>query len=167
MTTEDVGRLAFSAILGAILAIAITKPGLDMGAYVLRFVIFAVAAGIIVNTTEKWRLAYLVVASAMCTVAVMGTLLWIALIHHGVIASLSSVRLDFHSEQTFALQVLAVFSLACFIGVLLGALARPVTVDLLQRLLSVDLAKAKRIEAFLNVLVGISGTLAMLYFSWF
>lgn len=52
MNQQDAGRLAIEVVLGVVGAVAITKSGLSPRESLLRWLIFALVTGILVNTQE-------------------------------------------------------------------------------------------------------------------
>ena len=53
MNKEDAGRLATGLVIGVVGAVAITKSGLSPRKSILRWLIFALVAGVLVNTLEN------------------------------------------------------------------------------------------------------------------
>lgn len=59
-------------------ALAITKAGITPRESILRWLISALVAGILVNTQEGKKSLYLLVASVVASLGLVGTLLWLA-----------------------------------------------------------------------------------------
>lgn len=164
MNQEDAGRLAIGVILGVVGAVVVTKTGLTPRDAILRWLIFAVVTGILVNTQEGRKLSYLLAAAVLSSLSLVSTVLFLALLGQGIL-SISGVKVDFINNLPFAVTFLSVLWLGSSIAVLVSALSRPVTLGILHNVISIDLDKAKRIETLLKVLVSIAGTTALIIFS--
>jgi len=162
MNQEDAGRLALGAILGVIAAVAITKTGLSPRESILRFLIFAVVAGIVVNTQEGKRMSFLLLASVLSAFVLVGTFLWLAVLGEGVIPAISGKEVNLVDRLPFAATLLTGIWIISAISVFVCALARPMTLGLFRNALSLDVDKAKSIETLLKVFVSIGGTAYLL-----
>lgn len=162
---KDVATLAFALVISALFAASVTKSDLGLPESIVRYLIYSVVTGIILNTAEGRTFIYIAISSVVSASAVLGVLGWIALLNDGIIGSISGARLDFRSNPRFATAVCVGLFVVSAFGVFIGSLARPITLDLLKKTLAMELSEAKRIESLLNVLVKIGGTAALLIFS--
>jgi hypothetical protein len=165
MTREDVGRLAIAVVLGVIGAVAITKPELSPQEAILRWLIFALVTGVIVNTQEGKSGFYLLGASVLSSLSLVCTILWLGLLGEGVIPSVSAVKLDLINSPAFAATVLSGLWFVSSLAVFVCAFSRPITLGLIHDVIAIELDKAKKIESLLRVLVSAVGTLMLLIFS--
>jgi hypothetical protein len=165
MNQQDAGRLATGVILGVVGAVAITKSGLSPQASILRWLLFALAAGILVNTQEGKRLSYLTAAAALSAFSLVATVLWVALLNDGVIPSVSGAKIDFSNRLLFGATLMSGIWVLSTAAVLVCSLSRPVTLGLIHNVLSIEIDQAKKIETLLKVLVSIVSTGLLFIFS--
>lgn len=161
MTSDDYARMALGAVAGGIAAVAITKAGILPQSAVLRWIVYCVVAGVLLNTQTGMKFAKLMLTSFVSALGLMGTVLWMVLLGEGTIPSLSGVPIDLKHKTAFASTLLVGLLFVSTAGVAIGAMARPAILELVQELGDIDLEKAKRIESFLKVLVSIAGTAAL------
>lgn len=161
MSPDERARVALGVVLGGLAAVAITKAGLTPQSATLRWIAYCVVAGILINTQTGIKLRELGLASILSALGLVGAVLWMILLGAGAIPALSGVSLDISERPGFATSILVGLFGVSAIGVLIGGLARPATLDVLQRMTQIDLAKAKKIESFIKVLVSICGTVAL------
>lgn len=161
MTTQDFGRMALGAVVGGLAAVAITKAGLTPQSATLRWIAYCVVSGLLINTQVGMRLKYLLLAAFISALGLVVAVLWMVLLGQGAIPALSGIPLDLMLRPRFASAVLAGLLIISILGVTIGAMARPATLDVVQKLSEIDVEKAKKIESFLKVLVSITGTAAL------
>ena len=63
MNQQDAGRIAFGVVLGVVGAVAITKSGLNPQESILRWLIFALVTGVLVNTQDGKKLPFILTAA--------------------------------------------------------------------------------------------------------
>ncbi len=165
MNQQDAGRIAFGVVLGVVGAVAITKSGLNPQESILRWLIFALVTGVLVNTQDGKKLPFILTAAALSALGLIATVLWLALLGEGVIPSLSGVKIDLAHRPLFGTALLSGLWLVSAVAVLVCALSRPVMVGLLHNVLAIELEKAKKVETLLKVLVSIAGTVLLAIFS--
>jgi hypothetical protein len=161
MKTDDVARVALGVVVSGFAAVAITKTGVLPGSAVARWVLFCAIAGVVINSPEGMKRRDALVGSAACAAGLVVALLWLALLGRGVIPSFSGVSLDFSANPTYFSTVLGACFLVTCAGVLAGTLARPATLDLLQRIGNVKAQQARNIESFLRMAFSICGAGAL------
>ncbi len=165
MNQQDAGRIAFGVVLGVVGAVAITKSGLNPQESILRWLIFALVTGVLVNSQDGKKLPFILTAAALSALGLIATVLWLALLGEGVIPSLSGVKIDLAHRPLFGTALLSGLWLVSAVAVLVCALSRPVMVGLLHNVLAIELEKAKKVETLLKVLVSIAGTVLLAIFS--
>ena len=165
MNREDAGRLAFGIAIGVVGALAITRSDLSPRDAILRWLIFSLVAGVIVNTQDGKKGPYLLGAAALSSLGLVGTVLWLALLGEGVIPDLSGVRVDLIHRLSFSATLLFGLLFTSAFSVFVCAFARPIILGLLHKAMSIEVERAKRIEQLLNVVVKIVGTVSLLLFS--
>ena len=163
MTNEALPRIALGVVVGAISAVAITKTGLTPQSATLRWIVYCVVTGIIINTQTGMSARNLLLAGFCSALGLVGVILWMLLLGEGVIPAMSGIALDIHTMRFFVLSLLGGLLVVSTLGVSIGALARPATLDVLQMVAKINTARAKKIESFLKILVSIAGTAALLF----
>ena len=167
MDKEDGARIALAVVLSVIGAIAVTKAGIDPRDGILRWLVFSVAAGVVINTQDGKPLKFLIAASALVSFGFILTLLFLALLGEGVIPAMSGVRVDMVNRPLYGSTLLMAIWFGSSIGVLVCSLSRPVTLRLLRNVLAIKLKEAQRVEKLLRLFVAISGAAALLLYSVF
>lgn len=165
MNQDDMGRLSVGIILGVVGAVVITKAGITPRDAILRWLIFALVTGILLNTQEGRKLSYLLIAAVLSALSLVLAILFLGLLGQGVIPSLSGIKVDFANNPIFAVTFLSIVGIGSTIAVLVAAFSRPITLGLLQNFNSIDLVKAKNIESLLKLTISIAGLAALLIFS--
>jgi hypothetical protein len=161
MTKDDKARVALGLIVGGIAAVALTKNGLSHQQATLRWIAYCVVAGVVINSQRGMNLRDLLVAASLSALGLVLAILWMSLLGRGELPDVSGAKLDFNRAPAFSSAVVGGLLFVSTFGVTVGGFARPATLDLLQRVAEIDLEKAKRIEAFLKVLVSICGVAAL------
>jgi hypothetical protein len=69
MKNDDRARIALAFVLSVLGAIAVTKAGIDPRDGILRWLIFSLVAGIVINTQEGKPIPFLLSASALVLLA--------------------------------------------------------------------------------------------------
>jgi hypothetical protein len=87
------------------------------------------------------------------------------MLNEWVIPAFSGGPVELSLEAAFGVLVLAGLFLVSVTAVAVCAFSRPVTLALLNDVLSMDIDHAKKIETLLKVLVSIGGTVALIVFS--
>ena len=157
MVQQSVARFALGMIIGAVAAVAITQP-VSMNAALMRWVVYCVVAGILINPPSGATLLSLVSGGIISSIGLMGALGWIAAIHRGVIPNISAEMLDLVNDTSFAAAILGGLFFASVVGVTVGGLARPVALELIQRAGNTEPTQARNIEAWLRAIAAIAGT---------
>ena len=129
MNQQDAGRIAFGVVLGVVGAVAITKSGLNPQESILRWLIFALVTGVLVNTQDGKKLPFILTAAALSALGLIATVLWLALLGEGVIPSLSGVKIDLAHRPLFGTALLSGLWLVSAVAVLVCALSRPVSIQ--------------------------------------
>lgn len=129
MNQQDAGRIAFGVVLGVVGAVAITKSGLNPQESILRWLIFALVTGVLVNTQDGKKLPFILTAAALSALGLIATVLWLALLGEGVIPSLSGVKIDLAQRPLFSTALLSGLWLVSAVAVLVCALSRPVSIQ--------------------------------------
>jgi hypothetical protein len=169
MTNDEAGRMAFGTVIGGLAAIALTKADLSVQSSVLRWIIYCVLAGIVVNTQQGIPLKRLVLAGLCSAVGLVVAILWMLALGRGSKIPLVISKVSLYGSpsgpatvdaMTAALFIAGILILSTF-GVVVGGLARPAALDLVQRLGSVDVAKAQNIEKVLKIAASIIGVAAL------
>lgn len=161
MTTEDYGRVALGAVIGGVAAVAITKAGLTPQSATLRWIAYCIVAGLLINTQVGMKIKQLMLAGFVSALGLVVAVLWMVLLGQGVIPALSGISLDLLHGTGFASAVLLGLLIISTLGVTIGSMARPATLDVIQKLSQIEVEKAKKIESFLMILVSITGTAAL------
>jgi hypothetical protein len=165
MDRIDGARIAAGVLLGVAAAVAITKDDLSGGESMLRWLVFVAVTGILINTADGKRIAFLLAAATAAAASLLATVLWFAALHDWVLPNFSGVRLTLNSDSLFAPIVVAIFFFASVFAVMIGAFARPLTLQLMQSALAIDVQKAKRAEQVIRALVATAGVALLAFFS--
>ncbi len=161
MDNGDGARMALGMAVGGIAAVAITKIGLNPQSATLRWIVYCMVAGIVVNSQIGMRASRLAFAGSLSAVALVVAISWMLLLGRGAIASISGVPIDLESDPSRAMKILGGLFVISWMGVVIGGLARPATLDLIQRVVSFDLEQAKKLESLLKIVVSIAGIAAL------
>ncbi len=165
MPTEDRARVALAIVVAVIGAIAITKAGIDPRDGLIRWLVFSLAAGLVINNQEGKSVLFLLVASALTGLGLVATLVWLALLRDGVIPALSGITVDFVRRPLYGGLLLGGVWVGSIGSVLVCSLSRPFTLSLLRDALSVDLARARRVEKLLRLFFAIGSAAGLLVYS--
>jgi hypothetical protein len=166
VNNQLVGRIASAIFLAAVCAVAITKLDLPARDAMLRWLIFTVVAGLVVNSQVGEPPKVIAVAATLTATGLLGALLWLALLGRGTIPGLSGFRIDLQNDLIWSSAVLLSLWLATCIGVAICAYARPVTIQAFKIIGSLDIKKAKQFESALNLILSIAGAAFLAFFAF-
>lgn len=165
MNHQLIGRIAAGVFLAAVCAVTITKTDLPARDAVLRWLIFTVVAGLVVNSQAGEPPKILALAATLAASGLLGALLWLALLGRGTIPAVSGVRIDLQNDFQWSAAVLFSLWLATCIGVAVCACARPITIQVVQAIGSLNIDQAKRFESALKLIISIAGTAVLAFFA--
>jgi hypothetical protein len=160
MTRQDFARTCLAVVIGGFAAVAVTKSGISPQSATIRWLVYCIVAGVVLNSPTGMRLRDLATGSFLAALGFVVAVLWLAFLGEGVLPSFSGVKLDAFGRPGFFASVMSATLVVTTIGVGISAVARPATLNLLQAVGKLDVDKAKNIEAFLNVAVSICGVAA-------
>ena len=165
MDNQQVARIAAGIFLAAVCAVAITKPDILTQEAMLRWLIFTVVAGLVINSQKGEAPKILALGAVLAASGLVGALMWLALLGKGTIPSVSGIRIDLKGDLMWSLAVLFSLWLVTCIGVATCALARPLTVQAFKAVGAINIADAKRFESALKLIISIVGTLVLAFFA--
>ena len=157
-------KVALSAILGVIGAIAITGRNLVPRQGVFIWLIFVLVTGILVNTQEGMPLYFLSLcagASALSLVAAIAWLLFLD-VNANINLPISGVNIDFNRKKLVSTIFLGLVTLVTFIGIIICSYSRPLMLIFLEKILILEPSDATRVEKLLRTFLSIVGVLGLL-----
>jgi len=167
MNNDNVGRVALLGLLGVIGAVAITKSGMDSGAGfnegVIRWLLYAIACGLIVNTQDGKPFKIILFAASISALTLVSTISLKMLLIGGV--SLSGTVIDFNVKTEFVLQLLVGLYVLSILAIIMSSYSRGILLSLLDNLFAIELSKAKKIEAILNRVVSIGAVFFIIIYT--
>jgi hypothetical protein len=151
-------------ILGVLCAVAITKTDLTPQSAVIRWLVYCVVAGALINTQRGESVTCLLLSSAMSASVVLLCILWISLIGSGELPiTVSGRKLQFdQSHIQYNTMVLGGLWALSVSGVLVCTYSRPAVLTLLGQVESISTARAENLENLLKITVSIAGSLGLL-----
>jgi hypothetical protein len=164
---DDFARIAFAAILGVGGAILIGK-NVSTRESILWWLIYVIYTGICVNDQEGRPLSVLAAASVASAVALFGVcafeleVLLLAPVDPLNISGISLNPRDATFSSGLAWSLITFVAFASGVGIVVCAYARPLILNIGQRMLNVGATKLKDFERKLNLVVTIVGGLALL-----
>ena len=164
MNNQLVGRIAAGIFLAAVCAVTITKPDLPARDAILRWLLFALVAGLVINSQDGEPPKTLALAAALTASGLLSTLVWLAFLGKGTIP-VSGATIDLQNDFRWSITFLLSLWLVTCIGVAVCACARPVTVQALEAISSMSIDQAKNFESALKLIISISGTAALAFFA--
>jgi hypothetical protein len=165
VNNQLVGRIAAGVFLAAVCAVTITKPDLTPRDAMLRWLIFAIVAGLVVNSQDGEPPKVITLAATLAASGLLGALLWLALLGKGTISAVSGYPIDLRNDFMYSTAVLLSLWLVTCIGVAVCACARPITVQAFKAIGSLNIDEAKKFESALKLVISTAGTLALTFFA--
>jgi len=164
---DNIERIAFVGILGVIGAVAITKPELNgqtgVNEGIIRWLLFSLSCGLIINTQEGKRLSVITVAALVSSATLILTIAFKVFLTGGV--PVSGVIINYETNPLFSSQLLFWLLVITTLAIIMASYSRGIVLSLLNNLFEIELTKAKRIEAILNKIVSIGAVASVVIFS--